>query len=232
MTGLSLESFLNSSGEMEDNLFEMLHEGVLPFQKLISYYRCALMEVETKFNVLNEEVSFTRERNPVEHIKTRIKTPDSLRRKMRKLKIPMTVEAIEKNIHDVAGIRIICQFINDIFVLADCLLAQDDIKLLEKKDYITHPKESGYRSLHLIIEVPIFLHNEKRFMKVEVQLRTIAMDFWASLEHKLHYKKDLDKELEKNISNELRICAEESIKLDLKMQDIQDRIDKSLDQNA
>ena len=226
MTGLSLESFLNSSDEMEDNLFEMLHEGVLPFQKLISYYRCALMAVETKFNVLNEEVSFTRERNPVEHIKTRIKTPDSLRRKMRKLKIPMTVEAIEKNIHDVAGIRIICQFINDIFVLVDCLLAQDDIKLLEKKDYITHPKESGYRSLHLIIEVPIFLHNEKRFMKVEVQLRTIAMDFWASLEHKLHYKKDLDKELEKNISNELMICAEESIKLDLKMQDIQDRIER------
>jgi putative GTP pyrophosphokinase len=183
------------------------------------------MAVETKFNVLNEEIAFSHERNPIEHIKTRIKTPDSIRRKMRNLKLPPTVDAIEKNIHDVAGIRIVCQFINDIFVLANCLLAQDDVKLLEKKDYITHPKESGYRSLHLIIEVPIFLHNEKRSMKVEVQLRTIAMDFWATLEHKLHYKKDLDKESEKHFSDELRKCAEESIRLDLKMQDIQDRIE-------
>jgi putative GTP pyrophosphokinase len=147
------------------------------------------MEVETKFNVLNEELSFTQERNPIEHIKTRIKKPGSVRKKLRDLQLPITIETIEKNLHDVAGIRIICQFVNDIFVLADCLLAQDDITLLEKKDYITNPKESGYRSLHLIIEIPIFLHNEKRLMKVEVQLRTIAMDFWASLEHKLRYKK-------------------------------------------
>jgi putative GTP pyrophosphokinase len=210
---------------MKDEIVKIFEEGISPFQKLMSYYRCALMEVETKFNVLNEEFSFTHERNPIEHIKTRIKTPDSIRRKMMSLKLSPTVAAIEKNIHDVAGIRIICQFINDIFVLADCLLAQDDIKVLEKKDYITRPKESGYRSLHLIIEVPIFLHNEKRFMKVEVQLRTIAMDFWATLEHKLHYKKNIDEELEKTILKELKICAEESIKLDLKMQNIQDRIE-------
>ncbi|GMO46788.1 MAG: GTP pyrophosphokinase family protein [Termitinemataceae bacterium] len=222
MDKFSLDSFFNLSQKIGDNLFQMLE----PLRKLMSYYRCALMEVETRFNVLNEELSITHERNPIEHIKTRIKTPDSIRKKMGKLQLPLTVDAIEKNIYDVAGIRIICQFINDIFVLADFLLTQDGIKLLEKKDYITHPKESGYRSLHLIIEVPIFLHNDKRFVKVEVQLRTIAMDFWASLEHKLHYKKDMDKELEKIVSDELKKCAEESIRLDLKMQDIQDRIEK------
>jgi putative GTP pyrophosphokinase len=225
MDKFSFDYLFDLSRKMEDNIVKMFEEGISPFLKLMSYYRCALMAVETKFNILNEEIAFSHERNPIEHIKTRIKTPDSIRRKMRNLKLHPTVAAIEKNIHDVAGIRIICQFINDIFVLADCLLAQDDIKLLEKKDYITRPKENGYRSLHLIIEVPIFLHNEKRFMKVEVQLRTIAMDFWATLEHKLHYKKDLDKELEKSISQELKICAEESIKLDLKMQNIQDRIE-------
>ena len=225
MDKFSLDSFFDLSRNMEDDIVKVFEEGISPFLKLMSYYRCALMEIETKFNVLNEELSFTHERNPIEHIKTRIKTPDSIRRKLRSLKLPPTVAAIEKNIHDVAGIRIICQFINDIFVLADCLLAQDDVKLLAKKDYITHPKESGYRSLHLIIEVPIFLHNEKRFMNVEVQLRTIAMDFWATLEHKLHYKKDLDKESEKYFSDELKKYAEESIKLDLKMQDIQDRIE-------
>jgi putative GTP pyrophosphokinase len=226
MDNFSIDSFFKLSHKVEDGLFKMFEEGMSPFRKLMTYYRCALMEVETKFNVLNEELSFTNERNPIEHMKTRIKTPESIWKKMRTLKLPLTVDAIEKNLYDIAGIRIICQFINDIFVLADFLLAQDEVKLLEKKDYITHPKESGYRSLHLIIEVPIFLHNDKRFIKVEVQLRTIAMDFWASLEHKLHYKKDMDKELEKSFSGELKKCAEESIRLDLKMQDIQDRIEK------
>ena len=107
----------------------------------------------------------------------------------------MTTEGIEENIFDIAGIRIICSFEEDIYKMADLLLQQDDIKLVEKKDYIKNPKESGYRSLHLIVEVPIFLENEKRAMKVEVQLRTIAMDFWASLEHKLRYKKDLDEKI-------------------------------------
>jgi putative GTP pyrophosphokinase len=224
--------FLKLANELEDGAFNLLKEGMAPFIKLMSYYRCALMEVETKFNVLNEEFSLTHERNPIEHIKTRLKTPDSIRKKIRKIGIPRTLESIENNIFDIAGIRIICQFINDIYVLADCLLSQDDVKLVDKKDYITHPKESGYRSLHLIIETPIFLQNEKRLMKVEVQLRTIAMDFWASLEHKLHYKKNIDEELGKSISHELKICAEESIKLDLKMQNIQDRIENRRVENG
>lgn len=137
---------------------------------------------------------------------------------MRKKNIPMTTEGIEENIFDIAGIRIICSFEEDIYKMADLLLQQDDIKLVEKKDYIKNPKESGYRSLHLIVEVPIFLENEKRAMKVEVQLRTIAMDFWASLEHKLRYKKDLDENILEKLSKDLTECALKCADLDHKMQ--------------
>ena len=218
--------------KIEDNFVQLFQERLTHALQLMTYYRCALMEVETKFKVLNEEFSLSHDRNPIEHIKSRIKTPESIRRKMRKLQIPLTrdsremVNSIEKNIHDIAGIRVVCQFVDDIYVLADCLLSQDDIKLVEKKDYIANPKESGYRSLHLIIEVPIFLHNEKRQMKVEVQLRTIAMDFWASLEHRLNYKKDIPAEKIENISKELKNCAETSVWLDLKMKDIRDKIER------
>lgn len=147
---------------------------------------------------------------------------------MRKKNIPMTTEGIEENIFDIAGIRIICSFEEDIYKMADLLLQQDDIKLVEKKDYIKNPKESGYRSLHLIVEVPIFLENEKRAMKVEVQLRTIAMDFWASLEHKLRYKKDLDENILEKLSKDLTECALKCADLDHKMQCIK----KSIEENS
>ena len=146
-------------------------------------------------------------------------------KKMRKKNIPMTTEGIEENIFDIAGIRIICSFKEDIYKMADLLLQQDDITLIEKKDYIKHPKESGYRSLHLIVEVPIFLENEKRAMKVEVQLRTIAMDFWASLEHKLRYKKDLDEDILEKLSKDLTECALKCADLDHKMQCIKKSIE-------
>jgi putative GTP pyrophosphokinase len=211
--------------KIEDTFFRIFQRSFTPALKVMSYYRCALMTVETKFKVFDEEFSLSHDRNPIEHIKTRIKTPDSIRKKMRSLKIPLTVDAVEKNIHDIVGIRVICQFIDDIYILADCLLAQDDVTLVGKKDYIANPKENGYRSLHLIIEVPIYLHNEKRQMKVEVQLRTIAMDFWASLEHRLNYKKTINNERAHTISNELKNCAETSAWLDLKMKDIRDNIE-------
>ena len=139
-----------------------------------------------------------------------------------------STEGIEENIFDIAGIRIICSFEEDIYKMADLLLQQDDIKLVEKKDYIKNPKESGYRSLHLIVEVPIFLENEKRAMKVEVQLRTIAMDFWASLEHKLRYKKDLDENILEKLSKDLTECALKCADLDHKMQCIK----KSIEENS
>ncbi len=136
------------------------------------------------------------------------------------------MESVEENIKDIAGVRVICSFPEDIYMLADCLLNQDDIKLIEKKDYIKNPKKSGYRSLHLIIEVPIFLQDEKKSMKVEVQLRTIAMDFWASLEHKLRYKKNIAPEEAEIISKELLECSEISADLDKRMENICNQIDK------
>ena len=136
------------------------------------------------------------------------------------------MESVEENIKDIAGVRVICSFPEDIYMLGDCLLNQDDIKLIEKKDYIKNPKKSGYRSLHLIIEVPIFLQDEKKSMKVEVQLRTIAMDFWASLEHKLRYKKNIAPEEAEIISKELLECSEISADLDKRMENICNQIDK------
>ena len=197
------------------------------WQEMMSRYRCAIMEVETKFRVLNDQFSLQHERNPIENIKTRIKSPDSIRRKMVKKGLtPLTLSAIEENLTDVAGIRVICSFIDDIYMLADCLTGQDDITLIECKDYIKHPKENGYRSLHLIVEVPIFLQNEKRNMKVEVQLRTIAMEFWANLEHRLRYKKDLPETVQQATADELYQCAEISAQLDRRMQQVRYTVEK------
>lgn len=149
---------------------------------------------------------------------------ESLIKKIRKKDIPLTLSSIEENIHDIAGVRVICSFLDDIYMLADCLLSQDDITLLEKKDYIKNPKPGGYRSLHLIVSVPIFLQDGKRNMTVEVQLRTIAMDFWASLEHKLRYKKDIPADKAKYLEDEMLACAQISADLDMRMQNVRDVI--------
>jgi len=211
---------------MSDDFLDFMKQNTIPFETLISYYRCAIMEVETKFKVLNEQYALRYDRNPIESIKSRVKSSDSLIKKIRKKNIPLTLEAIEENIWDVAGIRVICSFLDDIYLLADCLLQQDDIKLIEIKDYIKKPKDNGYRSLHLIVEIPIFLQDEKRNMKVEVQLRTIAMDFWASLEHKLRYKKNLSQEQVAELSDELEACARMSAELDMRMQNVRESIYK------
>jgi putative GTP pyrophosphokinase len=211
-------------GELEEIFFGRFRKKVEPAQKFMSYYKCALMQIETKFKVLNEDFSFLYERNPIDSIKTRLKNFDSIRKKLRKLNLPIGIDSIENNIFDIAGIRIICPFVDDIYTLTDCLIKQDDIKLIEKKDYIINPKENGYRSLHLIVEIPIFLQNEKRHVKVEIQLRTIAMEFWANLEHRLRYKKDINKKIINELSNELSECAELCVMLDLKMKNLQNRI--------
>ena len=192
---------------------------------LMSYYRCAMFEIETKFRVLNEQFSIEHERNPIESIKTRLKSFESIREKTIRKEIPFTVQSIEENLSDIAGVRVICSFIDDIYMLADCLISQDDVRLICTKDYIKDPKPNGYRSLHLIVEIPIFLRKEKRFVKVEVQLRTIAMETWARLEHRMRYKKNLSKDLLKQTENELLECAELSNRLDLKMQDIRNKIE-------
>lgn len=187
----------------------------LPYRSLMASYRCAAMEIETKFNVLNEEFSLQHDRNPIASIKTRIKSVDSIVEKLLRKGLPPTVESIESNLNDVAGIRVVCPFIDDVYMIADSFLKQDDIKLIKKKDYIKNPKLGGYRSLHLIVEVPIFLAEHKKYMRAEIQLRTIAMDFWASLEHQLTYKKDIDNIEEVNA--ELRRCAEINAELDERM---------------
>ena len=204
---------------------ERLKEEFDRMQSLMSCYRCAILEVETKFRVLNEQFSLQHERNPIESIKSRLKSPESIREKLKRRGFPVSVSSIEENLSDVAGIRVICSFIDDIYMLADCLVQQDDITLLEEKDYIRKPKENGYRSLHLIVEIPIFLQQEKKNMKVEVQLRTIAMEFWANLEHRLRYKKNLEEDVARKTSRELQECARVSAMLDVKMQNIRDIIE-------
>ena len=196
-----------------------------PYKELMAYYRCAMMEVETKFRVLNEELSLEYDRNPIETIKTRLKSVDSISDKMGNLNIPITVDNIEKYLHDVAGVRVICGFPSDIYTLSKAFLNQDDITLIEAKDYIANPKPNGYRSLHLIVEIPIYLHDEKKPMKVEVQFRTISMDWWASLEHKIRYKKDI--QVPKDIAQDLRECAEAAAILDNRMEQIQKKIGRN-----
>ena len=202
---------------------EGLIEQANAFMELMMQYRCALMEVQTKLNVLNAEFTMKNNRNPFESIKSRIKTPKSIIEKLQRKGFEISVKGIEENLAVVAGIRVICSFPDDIYATAKMLTDQDDIRVLEVKDYIINPKPNGYRSLHLILEVPIFLSNEKKNMKVEVQFRTIAMDFWASLEHKLKHKKNIENAEE--ISKELQRCAEASSKLDLRMQALRDRIE-------
>lgn len=194
---------------------------------MMSRYKCAVMEVETKFKVLNEQFSLEYDRNPIEAIKSRVKSIDSIIEKIQRKNIKPTLESAEENISDIAGVRVICSFREDIYYLAKCFLNQDDIRLVEIKDYIKKPKEGGYRSLHLIVQVPIFLQNEKRNVKVEVQLRTIAMDFWASLEHKLRYKKEINPADAEELAKDLKDCAETSMLLDIRMEEIKNRINKS-----
>lgn len=195
------------------------------FNRLMMEYSAAIMEVETRFKVLNSEFSQAYNRNPFESIKSRLKSLSSIYEKLERRGFPITVDSIRENLTDVAGLRVICSFPDDIYRLAELFTMQDDIQLLKKKDYIKNPKPNGYRSLHLILAVPIFLSNEKKHMNVEVQFRTIAMDFWASLEHKLKYKRDVENAGE--IVDQLRICADSIEILDYQMQEIRNQIDQS-----
>lgn len=199
---------------------ERLQTYTAPYRELMSYYRCAMMEVSTKFNVLDEDLSLQYDRNPIEAIKTRLKSPESIMDKLSRRGLPFSAESIEQNLNDIAGVRVICAYISDIYMLRDALLRQDDIVLLQEKDYIKNPKPNGYRSLHLIVETPIFLHDQKKQMRVEVQFRTMAMDWWASVEHKLRYKKPAAPE---EVNSELKECAEISADLDKRLEKLRQR---------
>ncbi|MBQ9382789.1 MAG: GTP pyrophosphokinase family protein [Ruminiclostridium sp.] len=199
-------------------------ESAKPFIELMMQNECAVREIETKLNVLNDEFSTLYNYNPIETIKTRVKDPLSIVEKMQRKGIPPTVENIEKTLNDIAGVRVICSFPDDIYAISDILTMQDDITLIKRKDYIANPKPNGYRSLHLIVEIPIFLSTGKKMMRAEVQFRTIAMDFWASLDHKLKYKHNVKNPEE--IAKSLKSCAESIAELDYRMQDIHNRIER------
>lgn len=221
----------NSRGFTFDELIagerpEEFVESAQPFMKLMMQYQCAMLEVQTKFEVLNTELSMDSDRNPIESISCRIKKPMSIVEKLKRKGVEVSLSSIEKNLHDVAGIRVVCFFPKDIYRLAEKICSQDDIRLIEKKDYIRNPKPNGYRSLHLILEVPVFFADEKKWMQVEVQFRTIAMDFWASIEHKVKYKKEID-DSTADIVEKLRGCAESIHSIDLRMQEISECIEAS-----
>lgn len=194
----------------------------IQFRELMMMYNCAIREVRTKLEVLNDELSIRNSRNPIEFIESRIKRPLSIVDKLKRYGEPVNVESIERSLNDVAGIRVICPFIDDIYSVADMLLSQDDITLIKKKDYIESPKPNGYRSLHLILEVPVFFSNQKKPMRVEVQIRTIAMDFWSSVDHQLKYKHDVPNADE--LSAQLKECADIISQTDMRMLAIKNQL--------
>ena len=188
------------------------------FQKIMMLYESAIKQIETKLEILNKESKVNHKRSPIETIKSRIKTPDSIAKKLEKRGIPVTFEAMIANLDDIAGVRVICPYISDIYAVQEMLLKQPDIKLIVEKDYIKHPKESGYRSLHLVIETPVYLSKTEHNIRVEIQLRTIAMDFWASLEHQLHYKNSA--KVPDSVRRELFRVAETIAMTDREMEEI------------
>ena len=208
--------------KVKEKILEKIYEHSKPYIKLMSYYKCAMMEIETKLNVLNEEYSIELDRNPINNIKSRLKRPESIKDKLDRLSCGHNLKAIEENIYDIAGIRVICMFAGDVYTIASALLKQDDVTLIQKKDYIANPKPNGYRSLHLIVSIPIFFTNEKRDMPVEIQLRTVAMDCWASLEHQIRYKKN--NSFTEEMERELYLCAQMSADLDSRMDNLRNLV--------
>jgi len=187
------------------------------FQELTLLYDSAMREVRTKLEILDHEFSLKYDSNPIHHIDSRLKSPASIVEKLIRRGWPVNIESAEANLHDIAGVRIICNYIDDIYRIADMLTHQQDVELVQKKDYIQTPKENGYRSLHLVVRIPVFLSSHTELVPVEIQIRTIAMDFWASLEHQLRYKNDTDTS---SLLERLKQCAEQSAQLDLEMQSI------------
>ena len=201
---------------------EEIFEKISNLRELLLTYNSAIREVTTKLEILNDELSVRNRRNPIQFIKSRVKTPMSIVDKLQKLEKEISVESVMTSLNDVAGIRVIASFVDDVYEIADMLTKQDDVFLIEAKDYIKNPKPNGYRSYHLIVEVPVFFSDKKQFVRVEIQIRTVAMDFWASLEHQLKYKENIKNSEE--IEAELRQCAETIANTDMKMMSIRNKI--------
>ncbi|MCI7758601.1 MAG: GTP pyrophosphokinase family protein [[Eubacterium] saphenum] len=203
---------------LAENSQQAVMDQMYKFIELEHLYDSAIREVKTKLEILDSEFRTKYSYNPIHHIEDRLKSPESMFKKLQRQNLPFTVESVRENLFDIAGVRVICNYIEDIYQVADLLTAQDDVTLIKRKDYIANPKANGYRSLHLVIETPVYLSEQKELVNVEVQIRTIAMDFWASLEHELKYKTDT--EVSAELAEQLRVCAETIAQTDLKMQQI------------
>lgn len=217
--------------ELEKNLLtevtltapmEFIHQQA-EYQRLMMAYYAAMREVQTKFEILNDELNVRYKRNPIEFIKVRLKKSQSILEKLSRYGLERTLDNL-KQINDIAGVRIVCTYLDDIYEIANMFVSQDDVTLIQIKDYIKKPKENGYRSLHLTIEIPVYFSDSKPRLRVEVQIRTIAMDFWASLEHDMKYKKHV--QIPKELREELKSCAEIISTTDLRMQKIKNELDK------
>ncbi|MBR7184629.1 MAG: GTP pyrophosphokinase family protein [Clostridia bacterium] len=211
-------------GSVQDNDLTRLLENTSMRDNLREYaaqmqrYNAGIQEIKTKLEILDAEFSTRYEYNPIHHIESRLKTTSSILNKLQRRNLPISLNSIRSNLYDVAGVRVICNYIDDVYRVADLLTCQNDIHLISSRDYIKEPKENGYRSLHLVLEVPVYLAKGPINVVVEVQLRTIAMDFWASLEHKLRYKNEF--EVSEELRRRLQICAEAIAEVDVEMQDI------------
>ncbi|MBF0705728.1 GTP pyrophosphokinase [Guptibacillus hwajinpoensis] len=199
-------------------------ERIEEWKNFLFIYKFALDEINTKLTILNDEFQFVHQHNPIEHVKSRIKSPESIMAKLERKGLEVTTENVKKHINDIAGVRVTCSFTNDIYRIYEMIESQDDIRLIDVKDYVKNPKPNGYKSLHLIVEIPVFLSKGPELVRVEIQLRTIAMDFWASLEHKIYYK--FEGEIPGNLSDELKEAAEIVHYLDAKMMRIKDEVNE------
>ncbi len=200
---------------------------LVDYKDLRMMYSCALKNMRTRFEILDSEFNARHQRNPINFISARVKSNLSIISKMQRNGIALTIDNMEKQVMDIAGIRIICSYIDDIYQLADALLNQDDVTLIQRKDYIANPKKNGYRSLHLVVSIPVYFARQKKQIPVEVQIRTIAMDFWASLEHQMKYKQELKNQ--DIIIDRLHSCADRIADLDKEMQDIRLQIESVQD---
>lgn len=222
-----LETLLLNYGKISEQ--EQIVDELAPlenmderFREMMMIYMAAIREVRTKIEVLNDEFKIRSKRNPIRYIKQRIKRPASIMEKMHRRGFELSLDSMIQNVNDIAGIRVVCGYGSDIYDIADMLKKQDDVRVVLEKDYIKNPKPNGYRSMHIVVEIPVFFSDRKQYVKVEIQIRTMAMDFWASLEHQLQYKYTGNDHAE--IIDELRECAEKIHQTDTKMQAIHDKI--------
>ena len=188
------------------------------YAKIAGIYEAAIREINARLQTLDDEFSLKHQHNPIHHLESRVKTLGSIVRKLHEAGTPISIDNAKKTLHDIAGVRVVCRYVDDIYRIADLLLKQDDISLILQKDYIRHPKPNGYRSLHIVVDVPVYMSQGKLFIPVEIQIRTVAMDFWATLEHGIRYK--ATDEVPQGIVDQLRSCADVITETDYKMQEI------------